>query len=100
MTELLLETVTTSTSTPEPTSEPTKLDRPERLKTEAEKSAPREPWVEIAQDERGWHWVLWAGNGQALCVNPRPYESQKHAIQAVQAVQKNWACVTKLARVR
>lgn len=61
---------------------------------------PGEPWVEIAQDEkRFWHWILWAGNGKALCRSVQCYREKKHVINALDALPANWACVRIVARV-
>lgn len=94
-------TTTTETPTPppepaaEPAAEPTKEPTP----IAADEKPTREPWVEVAQDKDGWHWILWAGNGQPLCRSARVYATKKHAAQAVGVMQKNWACVRLVAVV-
>lgn len=56
--------------------------------------------MELAQDASGhWVWMLWAGNGQPLCQSSRAYLTRKHAIQAVEAMPRNWSCVRVVARV-
>ena len=58
-----------------------------------------EPWVEIAQDSDGWHWCLWAGNGRAIARNCEPYDSKKHAVQAVRAAAPIFSEVNLIAAV-
>ena len=45
------------------------------------------PVAEVAKDGDGWHWQLWAGNGQPLARSTVAYTNEKQAIQAVRNVR-------------
>lgn len=49
-------------------------------------SSERECFYELADGVDGWHWCLWSGNGRMIARNPEPYETKKHAIQALKSV--------------
>jgi uncharacterized protein YegP (UPF0339 family) len=53
----------------------------------------RSPYVEIAQDAEGWHWVLWSGNGRMICRNAVAYQTKKHCLQAIEVLKANVAGV-------
>lgn len=52
-----------------------------------------EPFVEIARDAEGWHWMLWSGNGRPIARNALAYGTQKHALQAIKLLPGIWSQV-------
>ena len=64
-----------------------------------EKTRTNEPWVELAEDAEGWHWQLYAGNGRPVCRNSLPYDTKKHALQAIRLLPGVWAKANVIAKV-
>lgn len=54
----------------------------------ASKRGERDPFVELAQDEKGlWHWCLWTKNGRAIAMNTSGFERQNDAWKSFLALQ-------------
>lgn len=51
------------------------------------------PIAEVAQGEDGWHWQVWAGNGQPVCRSAVAYANEKQAINAVRTARAAFAGV-------
>lgn len=51
------------------------------------------PYAEVAQGEDGWHFQVWAGNGQPVCRSAVPYANEKQAINAVRSARATFAGV-------
>jgi uncharacterized protein YegP (UPF0339 family) len=69
------------------------------LDTVAKIKKGREPYIEIGQNDEGWHWQLYSGNGQPLCRNSLPYGSKKHCVQAIRSCPAVWAKVQMIVAV-
>lgn len=45
-------------------------------------------YFEVAQDEDGWHWQLWAGNGVPVARNAQPYARKGDAVEAIKGMAR------------
>jgi hypothetical protein len=63
-----------------------KTGTPGTTAADGKKSRSNEPFIEIAQDEHGWHWQLYGGNGQPVARNAVAYGEKKAAIAAAKGV--------------
>lgn len=59
----------------------------------------REPYIEVGENDEGWHWQLYGGNGVPICRNSFPYKTKKHAVQAIRACPAIWEKVQMIVTV-
>lgn len=62
----------------EPVEEPEKEEvaaNPDEAAESCQDTA-RPPYFELAEDDSGWHWMLYAGNGRPLATSVRPIKRQ------------------------
>lgn len=54
-------------------------------------------YFEIAADDQGnWNWVLWSSNGQAMCVNARPYARRNDCTAGIKSVMRTAPTASKI----
>jgi len=53
-------------------------------------------FYELARNEEGWHWCLWAKNGRIIARNAIPYASKQQALNAVTIAMRSGKGETKI----